>query len=173
MTETGRTTASKGGGTRDRAPAPRRTVFSLSEAETYEFGMAFARSLSGGDLLLLEGDLGLGKTVFARGVAAGIGVAPEDVTSPSFTLVQEYTGGRVPLFHIDLYRIEDPEEVETLGIQELVSGGAVTVIEWGERLPMHLRRGGIVVRFHDVGEESRRIEILPTTEPEARPRGDA
>src|SRR5262245_41810465 len=81
-----------------------RAVFSLSEEETLEFGRAFGARLEGGQLVILEGDLGLGKTVFARGLAMGLGVAPEDVTSPSFTLVQEYGGGRLPVFHIDLYR---------------------------------------------------------------------
>jgi tRNA threonylcarbamoyladenosine biosynthesis protein TsaE len=136
-----------------------RTVFSLSEEETIEFGRTVARGLRGGELILLEGDLGLGKTVFAKGIAAGLGIAPEDVTSPSFTLVQEYAGGRFPMFHVDLYRLEDPEELATIGIDEVLSGGGVVVVEWGERLPSYLRRGAIRVSFHDIGEGSRRIEI--------------
>ena len=136
-----------------------RTVFSLSEEETLDVGRTIARSLRGGELILLEGDLGLGKTVFAKGIAAGLGIAPNDVTSPSFALVQEYTGGRVPIFHIDLYRLEDPEELSTIGIEEIVAGGGVVMVEWGERLPPYLRREAIRVRFHDIGEGSRRIEI--------------
>jgi tRNA threonylcarbamoyladenosine biosynthesis protein TsaE len=136
-----------------------RTVFSLSDEETIELGRTLARGLHGGELILLEGDLGLGKTVFAKGIAAGLGIAPEDVTSPSFTLVQEYAGGRIPVFHVDLYRLEDPEELATIGIDEVLSGGGVVVVEWGERLPSYLRRGAIHVRFHDIGEGSRRIEI--------------
>src|SRR5210317_1089599 len=104
-----------------------RTVFSLSEDETADLGRTLARGMKGGELVLLEGDLGLGKTVFARGVAAGLGVAPEDVTSPSFTLVQEYRGGRVPLFHIDLYRIQDSADTESIGLEEILSAGAVAV----------------------------------------------
>jgi tRNA threonylcarbamoyladenosine biosynthesis protein TsaE len=150
----------------DAAGAPRarlapRTVFSLSDDETLELGRTVARGLRGGELILLEGDLGLGKTVFAKGIAAGLGIAPEDVTSPSFTLVQEYAGGRFPMFHVDLYRLEDPEELATIGIDEVLSGGGVVVVEWGERLPPYLRRGAIRVSFHDIGEGSRRIEIQP------------
>jgi hypothetical protein len=76
-----------------------RTVFSLSEDETMDLGRGLGRALKGGELLLLEGDLGYGKTVFARGVATALGILPDEVTSPSFTLVHEYKGGRVPLFH--------------------------------------------------------------------------
>src|SRR5262249_40372924 len=127
-----------------------------------------------GELLLLEGDLGYGKTVFARGIAAAIGIAPEEVTSPSFTLVHEYKGGRVPLFHIDLYRLEAPEdEVAALGIEDVRSAGGVVLVEWGERLPPFLKRGATIVRLHDVGEGSRRIEILADPGSNTRPRGDA
>jgi tRNA threonylcarbamoyladenosine biosynthesis protein TsaE len=136
------------------------TTFSLSEQETYEMGMRLAGSLKGGELVVLDGDLGLGKTVFARGIAASLGVIPEDVTSPSFTLVQEYSGGRLPMFHVDLYRLnDDPMEVESLGLDDLLDSGGVVVVEWGEKLPLHMREHAITIRFHDVGEGSRKIEI--------------
>ncbi len=154
-------------------PIGPRSTFSLSEDETYELGRAMGRSLKGGELILLEGDLGLGKTVFARGVAAGLGVKPEDVSSPSFTLVQEYKGGRQPMFHVDLYRLDDPDEIGTLGLEEILSSGGVVLVEWGEKLPPYLRRDAVTVRFHDVGEGSRRIEILAAQKPAPRPRGDA
>ncbi len=157
---------------RTGSSAPR-TAFSLSEEETCEMGRTLGRGLRGGELILLEGDLGLGKTVFARGVAAGLGARPEDVSSPSFTLVQEYTGGRKPMFHVDLYRVDDPEEVGTLGLEEILSSGGVVLVEWGEKLPPYLRREAIAVRFHDVGEGSRRIEIESLGKPAARPQGDA
>jgi tRNA threonylcarbamoyladenosine biosynthesis protein TsaE len=151
-----------------------RTVFSLSEDETLDLGRGLGRALKGGELLLLEGDLGYGKTVFARGIALALGIAPEEVSSPSFTLVHEYTGGRVPLFHIDWYRLESPdEEVGSLGIEEILAVGGVVLVEWGERLPPFLKRGATTVRFHDVGEGSRRIEILAEPAVAARPRGDA
>jgi tRNA threonylcarbamoyladenosine biosynthesis protein TsaE len=150
------------------------TVFSLSEEETVELGRATSRGLRGGELVLLVGDLGLGKTVFARGMALGLGIAPEEVSSPSFTLIQEYGGGRLTLFNVDLYRINTDEELATLGLEEILDSNAVVVVEWGEKLSPHQRRDAIVVRFHDVGEGSRRIEVIPGRTPErAERRGDA
>jgi tRNA threonylcarbamoyladenosine biosynthesis protein TsaE len=150
------------------------TIYSLSEDETLEFGRTFARNLKGGELILLEGELGTGKTVFTRGVALGLGIPPEDVTSPSYTLVQEYPGGRLHVFHIDLYRLEDPDEAESLGLQEILAAGGLVLIEWGEKLPPYYRRDSIRIRFHDVGEGSRRIELLtsPTKAPSEK-KGDA
>jgi len=151
-----------------------RTVFSLSEEETVDLGRGLGRALKGGELLLLQGDLGYGKTVFVRGVAAALGVPPEEVSSPSYTLVHEYKGGRVPLFHLDLYRLDTPEEeVGALGIEDILAAGGVVLVEWGEKLPPFLRRGATTIRFHDVGEGSRRIEILAEATTPARPRGDA
>lgn len=152
----------------------RRTVYSLCEEETFEIGRTLGRGLSPGALVLLQGELGLGKTVFARGVAAGLGIAPSEVSSPSFTLVHEYHGGRLPLFHVDLYRVERIEdELPSLGIEDILSGGGVAIVEWGERLPPYLRRGAIVVRFQDLREGCRRIEIVPEPEKRGRPVGDA
>jgi tRNA threonylcarbamoyladenosine biosynthesis protein TsaE len=148
-------------------------VFSLSEEETYDLGVAVAKSLKGGELILLEGELGLGKTVFARGIAAGLKIPPEDVSSPSFTLIQEYRGGRLHMFHVDLYRLNSPEELSTLGLEEILSSGGVVVVEWGERLPAYYRASAITVRLHDVGEGSRRIELDQPTEKSRKRHGDA
>jgi tRNA threonylcarbamoyladenosine biosynthesis protein TsaE len=146
----------------------------LSEDETIEIGRRLGRALRGGALVVLQGELGLGKTVFARGIASGLGVAPEEVSSPSFTLVQEYRGGRLPLFHVDLYRVEDlEEEIPSLGIEELLAEGGIAMIEWGERLPPYLRRGAVVVRLHDLGDGCRRIEIGAEPDRAPRPPGDA
>ena len=159
-------------GSDDRARA--QTVFSLSEEETVELGRATARGLRGGELVLLVGDLGLGKTVFARGLALGLGIASEEVSSPSFTLIQEYGGGRLTLFHVDLYRINTDEELATLGLEEILDSNAVVAVEWGEKLAPHQQRDAIVVRFHDMGEGSRRIEIVArATAERAGRRGDA
>jgi tRNA threonylcarbamoyladenosine biosynthesis protein TsaE len=156
------------------APAARaRTVFSLSEQETFDLGRSFARGLRGGEVVLLEGELGLGKTVFARGVAVGLGIPAEDVSSPSFTLVQEYRGGRLTVFHVDLYRLHAETDTDTLGIEDLVASGAVVLVEWGEKLPPFYKRDAIRVRLHDLGEGSRRIELVER-DPRGRPRrGDA
>jgi len=127
-----------------------------SPEETRALGEALARRLSPGDLVALLGDLGAGKTTFVQGLARGLGVPPEVyVTSPSFTLVNEYPG-RVPLFHVDLYRLS-PEETEELGLAEMLSRG-VMVVEWAERLPAGFRPR-FVVRFKYEGENLRRIEI--------------
>jgi tRNA threonylcarbamoyladenosine biosynthesis protein TsaE len=151
-----------------------RTVFTLSEDETLDLGRGLGRALKGGELLLLEGDLGYGKTVFARGIAVGMGIQADEVSSPSFTLVHEYKGGRLPLFHLDLYRLDGPDDqVGELAIEEIIAAGGVVLVEWGEKLPPFLRRGAMTIRFHDVGEGSRRIEIIAEPKTPSRPRGDA
>ena len=129
------------------------TVFSLSEDETFALGQVIARGLKGGELLLLEGDLGLGKTVFVKGIADGLGLAPDDVTSPSFTLVHEYEGGRLPMFHVDLYRLDELEDLASLGIEEILAAEGLVVVEWGEKLPSYLRRDATTIRFRDTGGE--------------------
>jgi tRNA threonylcarbamoyladenosine biosynthesis protein TsaE len=107
------------------------TIVSGSEAETAAAGEALAARVKEGDVILLHGDLGAGKTAFVRGLARGLGASPDAVTSPTFTLVQEYRG-RLTLHHVDLYRLE-PREVDDLGLDELASGDAVVAIEWADR----------------------------------------
>ena len=92
--------------------------------------------------MLLLGDLGAGKTAFVRGLAEGLGVDPAEVSSPTFTLIQEYRGGRLPLFHVDLYRLNDPREVDDLGLDELTAQGGVLAIEWAETAAAAARRRG-------------------------------
>ena len=158
-----------------RPPAGPRTLYALSEEETSELGRAMGRGLRGGELLVLEGDLGVGKTTFTRGLAAGLGIDPGEVSSPSFTLVQEYKGGRLPFFHVDLYRLaEGDDDAGALGLEDLIASGGVVVVEWGDKLPSFLRRGALGVRLHDLGEGSRRIEITPDARPASgAARGDA
>lgn len=141
-------------------PAAPPSIFTLSADETIEVGRALGQQLTGGELILLEGDLGLGKTTLVKGLAAGLGIVPDDVTSPSFTLVQEYVGGRLPMFHVDLYRLDEPDELATLGIEEILTAGGVVVVEWGEKLPPFLRANAWRVRFYDIGEDSRRIDVV-------------
>ena len=156
-----------------KKPADPNTVYSLSEQETVDLGRALARTLKGGELILLEGDLGLGKTVFARGVAIELGIAEDEVRSPSFTLVHEYEGGRCPLFHVDLYRLDGGDDLEGLGLDELTEAGGVVLVEWGDKLPPWYRRDALTVRFHDLGEGSRRIELDRSRRALTGRRGDA
>jgi tRNA threonylcarbamoyladenosine biosynthesis protein TsaE len=134
-------------------------VYTLREDETLELGRNVAGRLRGGELVSLTGDLGLGKTVFARGIAIGLGIPEHEVSSPTFALVQEYPGGRLTMVHVDLYRIDDPREVDDLGLEDFLDAGAVVVVEWGERLPERLRDRSWTVRFTDVGEDSRRLDL--------------
>jgi tRNA threonylcarbamoyladenosine biosynthesis protein TsaE len=108
-------------------------VITHSEEETAEAGRRLAARLHTGAVVLLSGDLGAGKTAFVRGLAAGLGIDPDEVSSPTFTLVQEYRGGRLPLYHVDLYRLQ-AAEVDDLGLDELTVDG-VMAIEWPDRLP--------------------------------------
>jgi tRNA threonylcarbamoyladenosine biosynthesis protein TsaE len=110
-----------------------------------------------GDVIALSGDLGAGKTCFIQGVAAGLGVA-RVVTSPTFVLVAEYAG-RLPLHHVDLYRTESLEEIRALGLEELLDGEGVTVIEWAEKAEPLLPPRSIRVRIEGVGDEPRTIEL--------------
>jgi tRNA threonylcarbamoyladenosine biosynthesis protein TsaE len=110
------------------------TATTHSEAETSALANDFARSLTAGAVILLSGDLGAGKTAFVRGLAEGLGIDPGLVSSPTFTLIQEYRGGRLPLHHVDLYRLRSIE-VDDLGLDELTLEAGVTAIEWPDRLP--------------------------------------
>ena len=129
-----------------------------SEAETEAVGEALAAELAPVGTLLLSGDLGSGKTVLARGVARGLGIDPREVQSPTFTLIREHRGTAGTLVHVDLYRLR-PEEAEGLGLDELLAGPGVKVIEWAERLPAAMRPpGGVVeleLRRTDGGREIR------------------
>jgi tRNA threonylcarbamoyladenosine biosynthesis protein TsaE len=107
---------------------------SADAAETHRLGAALAPALAPGGTLLLSGDLGAGKTVLAQGIAAGLGIDPAEVQSPTYTLVREHDGPGGRLVHVDLYRLS-PEEVLGLGAEELLAGPGVKVVEWAERLP--------------------------------------
>ena len=132
-------------------------VTTHSEAETSAVGSDLARSLAAGSVVLLSGDLGAGKTAFVRGLAAGLGIDPEAVSSPTFTLIQEYRGGRLPLHHVDLYRLRSIE-VDDLGLDELTLEGGVTAIEWPDRLPRQFA-SAVRVRIEHGDGDTRTIQI--------------
>ena len=130
-------------------------VQTIGEEETVAAGEGFGRTLASGAVVLLYGQLGAGKTAFVRGLARGVGAADDEVSSPTFTLIQEYAGSTLTLYHVDLYRL-DPPEVDDLGLEELVGGDGIVAIEWADRW-----RGrpddAIEVTIEDRGEDRREI----------------
>lgn len=140
-----------------------RVVCATPEA-TRALGARLARRAQPGDVLVVSGELGAGKTCFVQGVAAGLGVAGP-VTSPTFVLVAEHAG-RLPLYHVDLYRTESLEEIRALGLDELMSGSGLTVIEWGERAEPLLPPHAVRVTIRGAGDEPREVEVegLPARE---------
>ena len=131
-----------------------------SAEQTIAFGRTLAELLTPPKLVLLRGDLGAGKTTLVKGIAAAFGAAAEeDVTSPTFTLVHEYRGPRANLYHIDLYRIDTPRELETLGLEDLRSENSVLLIEWGEKFPRLQRDWDVEIALEREGENGRRIKI--------------
>jgi tRNA threonylcarbamoyladenosine biosynthesis protein TsaE len=128
-----------------------------SEEETERVGELLARSLRRGTVVLLYGELGAGKTALVRGLARGLGAPTEDVSSPTFTLIQEYAGTHVTLYHVDLYRLSS-REVDELGLEELVSGDGVVAIEWAERWAGR-PDDACEVRIEEIGEDRRSIRF--------------
>jgi len=133
------------------------TRASSSEAETEALGVEVAGTLGPGDVVLVRGDLGAGKTVFVRGLAAGLGLDPDLVSSPTFTLVHEYSGGRVPLVHLDLYRL-DGADLDDIGLDADLAARGVVVVEWPERL-RHAVAGAVRVHIADHGGDRRTVVI--------------
>lgn len=128
-----------------------------SEEETIALGARLGRELQRGVVLLI-GNLGAGKTTLAKGMVSGLGAAPpEDVSSPTFTLIHEYGGGRV--YHIDLYRLDEPRQVETLGLDELFDRDALVLIEWGERFAQLLPDARTEIRIRALPDDAREIEV--------------
>ena len=132
-------------------------IISNSAAETRELGKRLAGKLKAGDVILLEGDLGAGKSEFARGVAKGLGVT-ETVTSPSFTILNVYESGKLPLYHFDWYRLESSEELYELGMDEYLGGNGIALVEWPGQCPDALTEECLRIRITATGENSRQIE---------------
>jgi tRNA threonylcarbamoyladenosine biosynthesis protein TsaE len=129
-----------------------------SEEETIELGRRIAAALPRRAVVLLTGNLGAGKTTLAKGIISGLGAAaPEDVSSPTFTLIHEYGSGRV--YHVDLYRLETPAEVGTLGLEEIFERDALVLIEWGERFRAILPPDSIEIRLQALEGDRRHVAI--------------
>ena len=131
-----------------------------SALDTFNLGRHLGGLLQEPCIIGLSGDLGAGKTVFIQGLARGLGV-PENipVTSPTYTLVNEYPGRRT-LYHVDLYRIEDPGESADIGLDEILSGSRMVVVEWAERLPEQSPDPDIVIQIEDAGGDNRRFSLF-------------
>jgi tRNA threonylcarbamoyladenosine biosynthesis protein TsaE len=139
-----------------------RTFHTRSEEETVALGRELAPTLSPGAVLLI-GNLGAGKTTLAKGIVGGLNATPPDeVSSPTFTLIHQY-GDAAPVYHIDLYRLDEPREVESLGLDDLFSSGSVVLLEWAERFPALLPRHRTEIRLRALPDDSREIAVSTVT----------
>lgn len=136
-----------------------REILSHSSEETIKEGREIGAKLKAPVLILLSGDLGAGKTTLTKGIAAGLGAAREDdVTSPTFTLIHKYEGS-TRVYHVDLYRIEDLHDLETLGLEDIFSEQAVIIVEWPDRLKLRTDWPIVRIQLEHVAEDVRRISI--------------
>jgi tRNA threonylcarbamoyladenosine biosynthesis protein TsaE len=134
-------------------------IFSRSPEDTYHLGKEIGNCITSGTVIALTGDLGCGKTAFVQGLAKGLGVpADYPITSPTYTLINEYPG-RCPLFHIDLYRLENSVDFEDIGLYDILDGEGVTAIEWADRLLPELLINALKIHIEFTEDESRRIRI--------------
>jgi tRNA threonylcarbamoyladenosine biosynthesis protein TsaE len=141
------------------AASARETVTHSAE-ETIAFGRTLTDLLAPPKLVLLRGELGAGKTTLIKGIAAGFQAASEEeVTSPTFTLVHEYRGPNANLCHIDLYRIDTPRQLETLGLDDLVAEDSILLIEWGEKFARFVRDRDVEITLERIGESDRKILV--------------
>ncbi len=132
------------------------TFISNNPAETEEIGRRFANNVDIGSVLALEGDLGSGKTQFTKGLVAGLG-SSIPVTSPTFTIIHEYPGGCLPVYHFDFFRLEDQESVARLGLDDYLFGDGISVIEWADRFPEFIPEQARWILFEIKSENARTI----------------
>ena len=135
-------------------------ITTYSAEETIAFGRQLASQLAPPKLVILRGDLGAGKTTLIKGIVEGFRAASvEDVTSPTFTLVHEYRAANADIYHIDLYRVDTPRELETIGIDDLLGPRSVLLIEWGEKFERFRRERDLEVTIDRLGETERQIRV--------------
>lgn len=140
---------------------------SNSMEETLRLGEAFAKLLKAQDIVFLKGDLGAGKTVFTKGIATSLGLNPQSVNSPTFVLMNFYEG-KLPLYHFDLYRLEKPEELKSVSIDEYFYGDGISIIEWPERLGLFSPKDFWLVELTHQGGDRRRICISYPSNPQRK-----
>ncbi len=137
-------------------------IESLREQDTYDLGKKLGESCKAGDIILLNGDLGVGKTVFTKGFGKGLGIE-EPISSPTFTIMQIYEQGRLPLYHFDVYRIADPEEMDEIGYEDYFFGKGVCLIEWASLIEELIPEHATEIRIEKVlekGFDYRKITIV-------------
>ena len=137
-----------------------------SPQETFDIAKKMGEEAKVGTVITLDGDLGAGKTLFTKGFAAGLGIT-EPVSSPTFTILQEYSGGRFPLYHFDVYRIGDPMEMEEIGFDDFIYGDGVCLIEWSELIAELIPDDAVKIRIErspQMGDDYRRINIWEKSE---------
>lgn len=135
---------------------------SRSPEETVAFGKKIGACLKKGDTIALIGDLGSGKTTFVKGLALGLGNRKEAISSPSFVIVKEYNSGKIPLYHIDLYRLKGLADIDSIGLEEYIGSDGVCVIEWAEKAEWLLPKDCIKINFEHVDAKTRRIGLEDT-----------
>lgn len=135
-------------------------IHTASAEETKSLGARLASLLFPGAVIGLDGDLGAGKTCFVKGLAAGLGIDEDEVVSPTFTLIAEHGRGKLPLYHIDLYRLEGAE-IEVIGIEEYLSGPGVAAVEWFRFLPAGMVEQYLLVAFSILQEDKRLLTLTP------------
>ena len=137
------------------------TYRTASEEATIQLGEELSRTWAGKRAVLLIGNLGAGKTTMAKGIVRGLGAAEADeVSSPTFTLIHEYRGPHVNVYHVDLYRVDTPRQLETLGLDDLIAENSVLLLEWGEKFQRFVDERDVEIQIEHLGEDERRIRIL-------------
>lgn len=135
------------------------TIISNSPEQTQAIGCELAQTLGKGAVVALTGDLGAGKTHFTKGLVEALGGEPSEVTSPTFTLVHEYRGGRLPVFHFDFYRLGEATELRHIGWEDYLLEDGVVVVEWADRFPEALPSDAVRVRFVIGAGNERKLEV--------------
>lgn len=136
------------------------TVRSASPEETVEIGRVLSEQLLPGDFLNLNGSLGAGKTLLVKGVGQGLGLDPDLVTSPTFSIMNEYTGIEPPLYHFDLYRLQNDLELEQIGYEDYFYGSGITVVEWGDRFRYRLPEQRVDIVLESFGHKNRKLIVV-------------